>query len=119
MTVKGVGLDFGTTNSAIAVAGADGTVRLARFAEADRLAATFRSILYFFHPQDPGAGSRYAVSGPDAISAYLSSEPRGRLIQSAKSFLASRSFKQTALYKSLYTLEDLVGIIVAELKSAA
>jgi hypothetical chaperone protein len=46
MTAKGVGLDFGTTNSAIAVAGDDGTVRLARFAEADRLAATFRSILY-------------------------------------------------------------------------
>jgi hypothetical chaperone protein len=119
MTSKGIGLDFGTTNSAIAVAYADGTLRLARFTESDRLTDTFRSILYFFHPQDPESDSRYAAAGPEAIGAYLSAEPRGRLIQSAKSFLASRSFKQTAIYRSLYTLEDLIAIIAAELRSAA
>jgi hypothetical chaperone protein len=119
MTPKGIGLDFGTTNSAITVAYADGSLRLARFTEADRLTDTFRSILYFFHPQDPESDSRYAAAGPEAIGAYLSAEPRGRLIQSAKSFLASRSFKQTAIYRSLYTLEDLIAIIAAELRSAA
>jgi hypothetical chaperone protein len=62
-TVKGIGLDFGTTNSAIAVAYSDGAHRLARFTESERLTDTFRSILYFFHPQDPESDSRYAAAG--------------------------------------------------------
>ncbi|HEY7532865.1 MAG TPA: Hsp70 family protein, partial [Nitrospiraceae bacterium] len=114
-----VGLDFGTTNSAIAVAEEDGSVRLAKFQDGDRLVETFRSILYFFHPFDQESGGRYVAAGPAAIEAYLKSDPRGRLIQSLKSFLASRSFTKTALYRSFYKLEDLIGLIIQELRSAA
>jgi hypothetical chaperone protein len=114
-----VGLDFGTTNSAIAVAQTDGSVRLAKFTENNRLVETFRSILYFFHPLDPDAGNRFVASGPAAIEAYLKADPRGRLIQSLKSFLATRTFTQTVLYKSFYKLEDLIGVIIQELRSAA
>jgi len=39
-----IGLDFGTTNSAIAVAGTDRVATLATFAEGT---GAFRSILYF------------------------------------------------------------------------
>jgi hypothetical chaperone protein len=114
-----VGLDFGTTNSAISVAAPDGTVRLAKFPEAGRSSETFRSILYFFHPLDRDSGGRLVAAGPEAIESYLTSETRGRLIQSLKSFLASRSFTQTVLYKSFYKLEDLIGLIIQELKSVA
>ena len=114
-----VGLDFGTTNSAVAVARADGSVRLATFEEDGRLIETFRSILYFFHPFDQEAEHSFVAAGPEAIAAYLRAEPRGRLIQSLKSFLASRSFTRTILYKSFYTLEDLIAIIIRELRSAA
>ena len=113
------GLDFGTTNSAVAIASRDGSVRLAKFSEGERLIETFRSILYFFHPLDSEAGDRYVAAGPEAIRAYLRADPRGRLIQSLKSFLASRTFTQTILYKSFYRMEDLIGIIIRELKSAA
>jgi hypothetical chaperone protein len=113
------GLDFGTTNSAIAVATSKTAVRLATFPEDGRLTETFRSILYFFHPFDSEARARYAAAGPQAIQAYFAAEPRGRLIQSLKSFLASRTFTQTTLYKSFYTLEDLIAIIIGELRSAA
>ena len=41
--MKAIGLDFGTTNSALAIAKSDGMVRLAQF----RDGATFRSIIYF------------------------------------------------------------------------
>ena len=116
---KAVGLDFGTTNSAVAVASADGSVRLARFEEGGRLNDTFRSILYFFHPFDEEAEHTLVAAGPQAIAAYLRAEPRGRLIQSLKSFLASRSFSRTILYKSFYTLEDLIAIIIRELRLAA
>jgi hypothetical chaperone protein len=114
-----VGLDFGTTNSAIAVSASDGPVRLATFLEDDRLVETFRSILYFFHPLDPDAGDKYVAAGPSAIEAYLKADPHGRLIQSLKSFLATRTFTQTVLYKSFYKLEDLIALIIHELRSAA
>src|SRR6185295_3341819 len=41
-----VGLDFGTTNSALAVALPDGSVRLATFMQNGAPTSTFRSILY-------------------------------------------------------------------------
>ena len=46
--MRSVGLDFGTTNSAIGVADGD-RVTLARFAHNTGPSDTFRSILYF-HP---------------------------------------------------------------------
>jgi hypothetical chaperone protein len=44
---RAVGIDFGTTNSAIAVVGDDGRPRLARFATLDGDTNVFRSILHF------------------------------------------------------------------------
>jgi hypothetical chaperone protein len=116
---RAVGLDFGTTNSAIAVAAADGAAQLAAFEVDGQLTTTFRSILYFFHPKDEDADGRLVVAGPEAIFAYREAEPRGRFIQSMKSFLGSRSFEQTQLFNRVYRLEDLIAIIVRELRVAA
>ena len=44
---RGVGLDFGTTNSAMAFAKQDGTVELATFDCNGEARKTFRSVLYF------------------------------------------------------------------------
>ena len=85
-----LGLDFGTTNSAIAVADADRSTRIAQFTLDGRPTATFRSVLYF-EPKSP------AASGPLAIDLYLAAEEKGRLIQSLKSFLASRLFTSTGV----------------------
>jgi len=116
---RAVGLDFGTTNSAIAVVDSDGTAQLATFQDDGHAASTFRSILYFFHPKDDAAGGRHVVAGPEAIPAYREAEPRGRFIQSIKSFLASRLFDQTNLYHRTYQLEDLIAAMVCELRTAA
>ena len=43
--VRSVGMDFGTTNSAVGVVGDDGGVTLARFAHKNGVSDTFRSIL--------------------------------------------------------------------------
>jgi len=43
---KFVGLDFGTTNSAIAITDAEGNSELAAFPDGNDLTTTFRSILY-------------------------------------------------------------------------
>jgi hypothetical chaperone protein len=110
-----IGLDFGTTNSAIALADADG-VRLARFG-ADG-AGTFRSVLFFDAEERGPTGRPLTVAGPDAIERYLAADGQGRLIQSMKSYLASRSFRATQVYTSVYTLESMIALIVEALRKA-
>jgi hypothetical chaperone protein len=115
-----IGLDFGTTNSAVAVIGDDGAPRLATFADGVGRTSTFRSLLYV-DPEAPGAnGLPPRVSaGPAAIREYLVTGQRGRLIQSIKSHLASRLFTTTSLFGVQYRLEDLIARLVAELRAAA
>ncbi|MCA9558419.1 MAG: hypothetical protein KC583_07645, partial [Myxococcales bacterium] len=89
---RAVGIDFGTTNSTVAVCEPDGRVRLARFplpqivAGIDDAAAaeTFRSVLYFRAPEPRRPPQ--AEAGPGAIDAFLD-EGEGRLMKSLKTFL--------------------------------
>ncbi|HXQ23624.1 MAG TPA: Hsp70 family protein [Candidatus Acidoferrales bacterium] len=114
-----IGLDFGTTNSAVAVATPDGSAVLATFADGAQRTATFRSLLHF-NPDSVGPGQRpQGVAGPEAIKSYLESGGRGRLIQSMKSYLASRLFADTNLFGYFYTLEDLIAVIIRALRVAA
>jgi hypothetical chaperone protein len=113
-----IGLDFGTTNSAIAAAAHNGAVVLARFPGAERDASeTMRSILFF--AADPHAGDEVPAVGDDAISHYLASGANGRLIQSLKSFLADRLFHETNIMGDSYSLEDLITPILRALRRAA
>jgi len=120
--ISAVGLDFGTTNSAIAVVGADGTPRLAQFAADTRGAPateTFRSILFFESTEETG-GTEAALSvGNDAIGRYLAAGGNGRLIQSLKSFLADRTFQKTDIMGEDYALGDLIAPILVALREAA
>ena len=113
-----VGLDFGTTNSAIAVVGEDGAPRLAQFRLGTEMTSTFRSILYFEREERPGR-ALHAFAGPRAIERYLDAEGPGRLIQSIKSFLAARDFSSTDVLGSTYRLEGLIEVILRELRRAA
>ena len=111
--IKAVGIDFGTTNSAVAVADQDQRTILAHYGTS----ATFRSILYFAEDEET---RRLRVSaGQEAIANYLNAKSPGRLIQSAKSYLASRLFSQTQILGQNYTLEELIGILLRQLRSAA
>jgi hypothetical chaperone protein len=112
---KAIGLDFGTTNCALALAKPDRTVQLAQFGGT----STFRSILYFDDEESPATGKPCIIAGPEAIQHYLNARSPGRLIQSMKSYLASRLFNKTQILGRTYTLEDLIGIILRELRKAA
>ena len=107
-----VGLDFGTTNCSIAMA-VEGQVRLAQFSDGSE---SYRSILY--------AESRKAAraqwwTGPEAITQYLDADAKGRLIQSLKSFLASKSLRSTEVLGRHYTIEDLIAILLRDLRVEA
>jgi hypothetical chaperone protein len=114
-----IGLDFGTTNSAVAAATADGSVALATFAGEGYRTATFRSVLYFDPENRTPDRKPQAMAGPTAIVSYLQAETRGRLMQSMKSHLSSRLFRDTYVFGERYTLEDLIAVILRELRSAA
>jgi hypothetical chaperone protein len=110
------GLDFGTTNSAIAVAPPGAPPRLARFGED----AMFRSILHV-DPEEPGDDGvpPRITAGAAAVHTWVETGGRGRLIQSIKAHLASRLFTTTNLFGRQYRLENLVAVILRVLRAAA
>ena len=81
-----IGIDFGTTNSVVAMVGADGSVRTLHHATGE----VFRSVLCFWAGDD---GHTCRAAGPAAIEAYLEDPLDSRLIMSMKSYLAQQSFR--------------------------
>ncbi len=119
MSAKAVGLDFGTTNSAIASVAEDGSVALANFPAGRERARseTMRSILFF--AADPHGDEPRRSVGDEAIDHYIASGANGRLIQSLKSFLADRLFDETNIMGDYYSLEDLLTPILQRLRKVA
>jgi hypothetical chaperone protein len=105
----GIGIDFGTTNSSVARARDDGHVESVQFRTTTGTTETYRSVLYF-EPRTAGIG------GPAAIERYLAADEKGRLIQSLKSFLASRLFTGTSVYGKQFSLEDLITIMLRDIR---
>jgi hypothetical chaperone protein len=60
-----------------------------------------------------------STAGPAAIERYLAAEEKGRLIQSLKAYLADRRFDGTAVYSQLYTLQDMITLILRHLVTDA
>jgi hypothetical chaperone protein len=83
------------------------------------LTESFRSLLYLEKQERSSGGHTKVWSGPRAIEAYLDADPKGRLIQSLKSFLSSRSLVSTDIFGKLYKLEDLIARIAREIREVA
>lgn len=102
-----VGIDFGTTNSAVAIADEAGGVQLAPLEGAPY----WRTILYF----EPGGR---LTAGSPAITRYLETEGEGRLVQSIKSHLASSSFSKTQILGRRWALEDMIAAYLRQIRAA-
>ena len=99
-----MGVDFGTTNSAAAVADESGAAHLVPFPSAAGPRPTFPSVLYFERRS-------HSVAGAAAIEHYLAAETKGRFIQSLKAYLADQTFEGTGIGSQHYTLEKLIALI--------
>ncbi|HEY2511172.1 MAG TPA: Hsp70 family protein [Polyangiaceae bacterium] len=116
--MQAVGLDFGTTNSALGVADGERAV-LARFPHKAGFTDTFRSILYF-HPELRDAVGRLGVvGGGRAIDAYLEADGSGRLIQSLKTYLADRGFQATNIFGTTLSLGELLKRLLVDIRARA
>ena len=111
-----VGIDFGTTNSSIAYANNSDGVKLAKFPYLGDLTDSYRSLLYLQQLKEKGANTLKSWTGPEGIEQCLSADVKGRLIQSLKSFLSSRSLQSTEVFGRRYTLEDLIARILRDLR---
>lgn len=115
-----VGIDFGTTNSALALSLPNGDIRLASFQTPEGQAThLFRSVIYFSFEKRDSWGRAQTYAGPQAIAAYLEEDGNGRLLISPKSSLCSTLFESTQVLTTRYTHEDLVAIILRNLKRSA
>jgi len=97
-TLSLIGIDFGTTNSVVAVMQPDGSVRTARFAVGAAELDVFRTVLCFWRQDTAGRSTLRHAAGPHAVEAYLDDPLDTRLIMSMKTYRAQRSFTQTQVY---------------------
>ena len=115
----GIGFDFGTTNSSIAIADARGGTRLAAFPFAGALTESFRSVLYLEQLKAAGRTTLKSWTGPGAIEQYLAADTKGRLVQSLKSFLSSRNLVATEVFGRRVELEELISLMLRDIRNAA
>ncbi len=115
-----IGVDFGTTNSSLALATGNSRVELASFTFAGTETLSSRSVLYFEqHKAASGINRTETWSGPAAIERYLESDEKGRLIQSLKSHLSSRSLTGTEVFGRSRRLEELISRMLGDLRKHA
>jgi hypothetical chaperone protein len=99
------GLDFGTSNSALALPTGD----VLAIDHANREPRLFRSVLFF--PEH----TRGHFAGAAAVDEYLQ-RSEGRFIQSIKGWLASASFTATLIRGKSFKLEELVAILLRRIR---
>ncbi len=118
--VDAVGIDFGTTNSSIARVTKDAGVELASFTFRGTPTESYRSVLYFEQTKSAAGVKRtHGFTGPSAIERYLESDEKGRLIQSLKSHLSSRTLTGTEVFGRRHRLEELISRLLGDLRKEA
>ena len=100
-----IGIDFGTTNSVVALAH-HGEASLVSFGGPEVDSPVFRSALCFWEDSNERGGLGCAT-GPWAIAEYLDYPHGSRFLQSFKSVAASASFEHAMIFERRMRFEDL------------
>lgn len=114
-----LGIDFGTSNSALAAQGPDGRPVFATFELLGAPTTSYRTLL-FFDPDDQEKGQRIQyTAGVEAIEAYLDAMGEGRLVQSFKTHLTTPSIGRTQIAHHAVDLETLLRLFFVRLRDHA
>ena len=104
-TVAACGLDFGTSNTAVAA-----------FPGGEPVTHSESSLLYF---SQPSGGTYQMYVGSEARARYVANGFRGRYVRTIKSLLADPEFEWTDVYGRRYRVEQLVAAIMRHFKDHA
>jgi len=113
-----LGLDFGTTNTVVALADGKGGSELVEFAGDEATGAVFRSALCFWEEERAWQGVAHEA-GPWAIAEYLQSPLDSRFVQSFKSVAASPSFERAMIFNRPHRFEDMGRLFLQRLVAHA
>ncbi|MBO9499559.1 MAG: Hsp70 family protein [Novosphingobium sp.] len=101
-----LGLDFGTTNTVVALGDGAGESHLIEFAGKEATGAVFRTALCFWEEERGWNGIAHEA-GPWAIEEFLQSPLDSRFVQSFKSVAASPLFERAQIFGKPFAFEDL------------
>lgn len=121
--MRGIGIDFGTTNSVIAMADDAGQVHAMSWpsclasAPLQEQTSTYRTALAFRTKTTDGLRTIQSCGGPQAIAWALDPTDNQRFVQSIKTHLGSHAFKETRIFGRKQTLEQIIGLFLHHLVS--
>lgn len=115
---QALGLDFGTTNTVLAMADGGATRSLA-FTSTEGTADSMRTALSFMKDAQLGASALKVEAGHAAIRQFIDNPGECRFLQSIKTFAASALFQGTLIYAKRHNFEDLMEVFVRRLRNYA
>jgi hypothetical chaperone protein len=111
---RAIGIDFGTTNSVMALASDTHDARMIDYAAPNGATSVFRSALCFWQDEAFRGGLAHEA-GPWAIAEYLDFPQGSRFLQSFKSVAASATFEHANLFEKRLRFEELGQIFLTHL----
>lgn len=115
MTALAIGIDFGTSNTVVALAYPDGRVEAVTFDHGGDVLKIFVTALCFWEERRGASRLTKVEGGPFAIDQFLQGLTGHRFIQSFKSFAASASFEETRIFRERFRFEDLLATFIRTL----
>ncbi|MDR9763897.1 Hsp70 family protein [Rhizobium redzepovicii] len=115
---QALGLDFGTTNTVLAMADG-GATRSMAFTSTEGTADSMRTALSFMKDAQLGASALKVEAGHAAIRQFIDNPGECRFLQSIKTFAASALFQGTLIFAKRHNFEDLMEVFVRRLRNYA
>lgn len=114
-----LGLDFGTTNTVMAMSDSGNTSHSMRFTSSAGTTDSMRTALSFMKSGTFGASALQVEAGHAAIRQFIDNPGDCRFLQSIKTFAASSLFQGTLVYAKRQSFEDLMEVFLRKLKTYA
>ncbi|PDT15221.1 hsp70 family protein [Rhizobium sp. J15] len=115
---QALGLDFGTTNTVLAMADG-GATRSMAFTSTAGTADSMRTALSFMKDAQLGASALKVEAGHAAIRQFIDNPGECRFLQSIKTFAASALFQGTLIFAKRHNFEDLMEVFIRRLRNYA
>ena len=116
---RALGLDFGTTNTVLALSTGGAETRSMTFTSSVGETDTMRTALSFMKDRVVGAQALKVEAGQAAIRQFIDNPGDCRFLQSIKTFAASALFQGTLIFARRHAFDDLMEIFLRRLKTYA